>query len=74
MRLVPNWRAVLRHAWSLRFSAIAAVLSGAEIVVSVFVDNPPMRRGTFAALAFAVTIAAAAARFVAQSKVSGDQA
>jgi hypothetical protein len=69
--LIENWRQVLRHAWSLRFMAIAAVLTGAEVVIAVFINDPPIPRGMFAFLGFIVTVAAAAARFVAQRKVSG---
>jgi hypothetical protein len=70
MRPVKNWREVLRYAWSLRFIVLAAILSAAEVVIAVFMDEPPIARGVFAALAGLVTIAAALARFVAQSKVS----
>lgn len=68
MRLKQNWAAVLRHAWSIRLALLAALLSGAEVVLSVFTDNPPIERGAFAALAGAVTIAAAIARLIAQEK------
>jgi hypothetical protein len=71
MSLVSNWRRVLRYAWSIRLSALAGVLSAAEVVVQVFVDNPPIPRLTFAVLAGLVSLAAAAARFVAQRTVSG---
>jgi hypothetical protein len=70
MGVVSNWREVLRYAWSLRFMAIAAVLTGAEVVIAVFINDPPFPRGLFAFLGFVVTVAAAAARFVAQRKVS----
>lgn len=67
VRLVSDWRWVLARSWSVRFIAIAAVLSGLETAMAVFADNPPIPKGTFALLSFFVTAAALIARFVAQS-------
>lgn len=71
MKLIYNWRRVLRCAWSMRFIALAAALSAAEVAIAVFIDNPPIPRGVFAAIAGLVTLAAAVARVLAQNKVSG---
>ncbi|MCK2057175.1 hypothetical protein [Methylobacterium sp. 37f] len=71
MRLVDNWRRVVRNAWSLRLSILATVLSGAEIVVQVFLSDPPIPKGIFAVLAMLVTIASGVARLFAQPSVSG---
>ena len=30
MRLLPHWRKIIRHAWSVRFLGVAFVLSGIE--------------------------------------------
>ncbi len=73
MSLVSNWRRVLRHAWSIRLSALAGLLNASEVVVQVFIDNPPIPRLTFAVLAGLVSLAAAVARFVAQRTVSGGE-
>lgn len=73
MRIITNWRAVLRHSSSFWLNVLASFLSGAEIVVQVFIDDPPLPRGTFAMLALATTLAAGVARFVAQNAISGDQ-
>lgn len=72
MNLTRNWRAVLRHAWSLRLALLSAALGGAELVVQVFMDDPPIARGAFAALGAFVSISAAVARVVAQAPISGD--
>jgi len=72
MSLVANWRRVLQRAWSIRFIAASIVLSALEVGISVFTDDPPLPRATFAALAVAVTIAAAVARIVAQPELHGD--
>lgn len=67
MKLIHNWRTLLRRAWSLRLMIVAAILSGVEVALPFFSDALP--RGTFAALS-AVTVALAfAARLVAQKGV-----
>lgn len=64
--LIWNWRQVLKRAWSIRLTLIASALGAAEFVVQVFMDDPPMPRGTFAALGAAVSFSAAIARVVSQ--------
>lgn len=74
--LVENWAAILKHAWSVRLMLLAALLSGIEVTIQVmlaFTVKPPIPPGVFAALAGFITIAACVARFVAQSKVSGEK-
>lgn len=72
MSLVANWRRVLKRAWSVWLITLSLVLSAAEVGISVFSDDPPIPRATFAALAMAVTIAAAVARIIAQPELHGD--
>lgn len=67
--LKPDWRAVLRYAWSIRFIALAAILSGVEVALPLFVYSFP--RGIFAALSLLTTAAAFVARLVAQKNVEG---
>lgn len=71
MNLVRNWRRVLRHAWSIRLSLLAGALGAAEVAVQALIDDPPIPRLTFAALAALVSFAAPIARVVAQRSVSG---
>ena len=67
--LIDNAGAVLRKAWSVRLMAAAAVLDGAQIALSLLTpDKPPV---WFVVVSAAVTIAAFAARFVAQQSLSG---
>ena len=68
-RLYADWRRILRHSWSIRFALLAALLSGLEVVLAVFTSDPPIERGTFAALSGAVTVLAAVARLFAQTKL-----
>ncbi|MCL4712153.1 MAG: hypothetical protein KJZ73_13000 [Pseudorhodoplanes sp.] len=72
MRLVANWKAVLRYAWSVRLMVVAAILSGVETAIQLggnFLGLPP---GLFALLSAGATAAALIARFVAQHSLSGD--
>ena len=71
MRLIEDWRHVLKHAWSIRFIVLAALLSGVEIVLPMFGDTMP--RGLFAALTLVVSVAAAIARLVTQQKMRGEK-
>jgi hypothetical protein len=65
--LLSDWRCVLRHAWSIRFSVLAAIFTAAEVVVPIFGDVLP--RGLFVILAFTASIGAALARLVAQPEM-----
>lgn len=67
IHLLPDWRRVLRRAWSVRLSIIAALFTAAEVVVPVLGEVLP--RGVFVLLAFAASIGAALARIVAQPEM-----
>lgn len=67
MHLVANWRAVMRHAWSVRLILIAALLSVLEAALPYL--GLPLRPGTLAVLAALLGFAAAGARLVAQQAV-----
>jgi hypothetical protein len=64
MQLHPEWRQILRRAWSLRLIAAAVVLSSAEVVLPLYTDAMP--RGLFAMLSILVTAGAFVARLLAQ--------
>lgn len=69
--LLADWRRVLRRAWSIRFSLLAAAFTAAEVVVPLFGDVllDLMPRGAFVLLAFAASIGATVARIVAQPEM-----
>lgn len=71
MRLVYGWRRILRRAWSVRLGALAALLSGIEVVLPLFADAFP--RNLFAGLSFAAAVSAMVARLVAQPKMRDDR-
>jgi hypothetical protein len=73
VRLIDNAWAVLKKAWSVRLMALAAVLSGLEVLIQVltaYAYKPPIPVGLFAALSGLVTVAAFATRFLAQKGLS----
>ena len=65
MKLDHDWKRTLRHAWSVRWIALAAVLTGIEVVLPMFGDV--MSRNVFVALSFAATVAAMVSRVLVQS-------
>ena len=69
--LLDDWRRVLRRAWSIRFSLLAAAFTAAEVIVPLFGDVllDVMPRGAFVLLAFAASIGATVARIVAQPEM-----
>jgi hypothetical protein len=69
--LLDDWQRVLRRAWSIRFSLLAAAFTAAEVVVPLFGDVllDDMSRGAFVLLAFAASIGATVARVVAQPEM-----
>lgn len=73
MRLLWNWRRVLRHAWSIRLIIVAGLLSGAEIALPLIRELVDAPRGLFAGLSFAATAGAFIARLIAQQSVSGGE-
>lgn len=63
-RLLPDWKEILQHAWSIRLIILAGALTGFEVALPLFSDTVP--RGVFAGLSSLASIAALWARLVAQ--------
>jgi hypothetical protein len=71
VRPIPNLRAVLRHAWSIRLNALSLVFVASEAVVPLLgriVDIPP---GLFLLLSGVCSAGAFWARCIRQDKVGG---
>lgn len=68
MKLVDNWREVLRRAWSIKFMLLASVLSGTEVLISMLQPAATLPPGVFAAVAGLVTAMALVARLLAQGE------
>lgn len=67
MELLPDWKNIVRKAWSIRLAIVAALFSGAEVVLPLFVDVLP--RNLFASLSFIAVVGAAVARVVSQPRM-----
>ncbi len=70
MKLLTDWKRILKRAWSIRLLILAGVLSGIEVVLPFFSDALP--RGPFAVLSFLAVAAAFVARLVAQKGLANE--
>ena len=64
MTINPDWKAIVKKAWSIRLMLLAGLLSAVEVVLPFFSDAMP--RGVFAALSGLSVGGAFVARLVAQ--------
>lgn len=68
MRLVSNWKEIIRKAWSVRLAALAAVLAALEVALPLLEDSIP--HGLFAALSLVASKAAVVSRVVDQENLN----
>lgn len=70
MTLLPDWKAILRRAWSVKFMLLAGVLSAGEVFVQIMepTQAAAMPKGLFAALSGMLTAGALVARVLAQNE------
>lgn len=67
MKLIKNWRDILKHAWSVRLLYLAAMLSGIEVALPLLgTDAMPFSKWCFALINLLIVAAAFVARIVAQ--------
>lgn len=69
MNLIPDWRTVLKKAWSLKFNFAAAFLGAAEVFVALF-DPTDIPNGMFASMSAVVSMLAFGARLMAQKEIT----
>lgn len=69
MNLVPNWRDVVKHAWSVRFILLAVILSVIEAILPFL--GLPISPGFLSVLAAVSGLLAGFARIVAQNRLGG---
>lgn len=74
MTLLPDWKAIVTKAWSVKFMVLAALLSGVEVVLQILEPSvsATMPKGLFAALAGLTTAGALVARVLAQNEADDD--
>lgn len=68
MKLVSDWKRVLRHAWSVRLMLIAAVLTGAEAALPLIGSAFPIPPSLLAGLSFIAVGGGFAMRLIAQKE------
>lgn len=67
-QLYPNWKTILRQAWSIRFAVLAALFSFAEVVNSLL-GSSYLSPGKFALASGFFASAGFISRLVAQKNV-----
>lgn len=67
MKLYPNWKEIIRKAWSIRLAMLATVFSLLQVVIPIYADVLP--RDTFAILTAVATVGVIVARIVWQQDV-----
>lgn len=65
--LHPDWKRILKRAWSVRLAVLSGLFSAAEVVLPLFVDAMP--RNLFAVLAGLATVGSIVARALAQPRM-----
>lgn len=71
MRLIPDWRAVLAKAWSVKFNVAATLFGAAEVAVAIW-QPAGIANGMFAGGAAAISIFANISRLLAQKEIHGN--
>lgn len=66
MQLHSDWRRILKRAWSVRWMALAALLSCAEVALPFFEDVLPVPPGVFGLLTGLAVAGAFVSRIIAQ--------
>jgi len=65
--LDPDWRRILRRAWSVRLMALAVALTAAEFLLSMLPPGTlPVTPGVLALLSAITTVGAMVARILVQ--------
>ena len=71
-QLLPDWRDILRRAWSIRLMLLAGLLSGCEAILPLFSDSIPVPRWASSLIVLAVIAAAFVTRLLAQRQEDED--
>lgn len=71
MRLVYDWRRVLRYSWSIRLSILSCLFSTAELVLNLLTPQFPSGRFIFGAAI--VSLCATIARVIEQKNLRNGQ-
>jgi len=67
MKLIPDYKRVLKRAWSIRWAVFSGMFGGVEAFLPLFSDAIP--RGLFALLAVITSLATVISRLVVQKEL-----
>lgn len=70
MKLLSDWKSILKKAWSVRFMALAVIFTAAEVALPLYVHDLP--RALFASLSGLAIVGAMLSRLVAQKEFDND--
>ncbi|MER9768855.1 hypothetical protein NKJ09_22645 [Mesorhizobium sp. M0189] len=76
MRVIDNWRRVLRHAWSVHLNVAAVfflIVTGLDTAWPFLNGYLPISNAWFGVLGGLLSAGALLARFIPQDKVSGEK-
>lgn len=65
-RLLPDWKRIVRRAWSVRLMLLAGALSGLEVVLPALMEVVPWSRAVSSAVVGLVVMGAFVTRLLAQ--------
>jgi hypothetical protein len=68
MRLLSNWKQLIKKAWSIRLMVLAGILSSVEVLLPFFSDSIP--RGWFALFTLLAVTGAFVTRLLAQKGIT----
>lgn len=69
MKLIDEWRVILKKAWSIKFTALSIMFSALEVVVQM-IQPGGIPNGLFAGIAAAVSVIAGVSRLLAQQEIT----
>lgn len=69
MKLVWNWKRVLKHAWSFQLNVLVALASAVDAGIAYWVDG----RVSASLLVGGASLAASILRLIKQESVSGEE-
>lgn len=71
MKLIPEWKVILKRAYSVRWLLVGAMFTGLEATLPFFTKIFTLSTQQFAALTFIIIVGAFVSRFVLQRNISG---
>lgn len=66
IKFLPDWKIILKKAWSIKVMLLAGLFSGLEFALPLLGDALPWDRATFAIVMFFVTAVAIVFRLLSQ--------